>query len=138
MTALAASTAAEARRLAVGQQIDLAIVDLLLPDGDGMSVAFELLRLWPRLRVVVMTGGELSADEIAICERQEFPVLRKPFLARDLISLVRASLLRVQHRRPINRRDEASRLFQLRWPPIGSRSQTERSRLDRDSRAFLI
>ncbi len=94
VTSLAASTTAEARRLAVVQKIDLAIVDLLLPDGDGISVAFELLRLWPRLRVVVMTGGELSADEIAICERQDFPVLRKPFLASDLISIVRASMLR--------------------------------------------
>lgn len=94
VTSLAANTTAEARRLAVVQKIDLAIVDLLLPDGDGISVAFELLRLWPRLRVVVMTGGELSADEIAICERQDFPVLRKPFLASDLISIVRASMLR--------------------------------------------
>jgi ATP-dependent Clp protease ATP-binding subunit ClpA/ActR/RegA family two-component response regulator len=94
MTVLAAGTAAEAQHLAITQPLDLAIVDLLLPDGDGLSVAFELLRLWPKLRVVVMTGGELSADEIAICERHDFPLLRKPFLARDIISLARASLLR--------------------------------------------
>ena len=94
VTSVAAGTAAQARQLAADQPIDLAIVDLLLPDGDGISVAFELLRLWPRLRVVVMTGGELSADEIAVCERQEFPVVRKPFLGRDLISLARASLMR--------------------------------------------
>jgi CheY-like chemotaxis protein len=92
--AVPASTASQARNIALGQGIDLAIVDLLLPDGDGLSVAFDLLRLWPRMRVVVMTGGELTADEIAVCESQEFPVLRKPFLARDLIGLVRAGLLR--------------------------------------------
>ena len=92
--ALPASSAAEARALAANHQIDLAVVDLLLPDGDGLSVAFDLLRLWPRLRVVVMTGAELTGEEVAICERQEFPVLRKPFLLRDIISLVRASLLR--------------------------------------------
>ena len=102
LSTLVASSAAEARDLAARQPIDLAIVDLLLPDGDGLSVAFELLRLWPRLRVVVMTGGELSAEEIELCERQEFPVLRKPFLAMDLLSLVQASLLRVQRRRPID------------------------------------
>ena len=94
VTALPAGSAAEARTIAANNKIDLAIVDLLLPDGDGLSVAFEILRLWPRLRVVVMTGGDLSAEEIAVCERQEFPVLRKPFLSRDVISLVRASLLR--------------------------------------------
>jgi ATP-dependent Clp protease ATP-binding subunit ClpA len=94
LSVLAASSAAEARDLATRRPIDLAIVDLLLADGDGLSVAFELLRLWPKLRVVVMTGGDLSAEEIELCERQEFPVLRKPFLSIDIISLVRASLLR--------------------------------------------
>jgi hypothetical protein len=59
-----------------------------------LSVAFELLRMWPRVRIVVMTGSELSPDELTVCERQEFPVLRKPFLAADVISLVRAGLLR--------------------------------------------
>jgi len=101
LSTLVASSAAEARELAARRPIDLAIVDLLLADGDGLSVAFELLRLWPRLRVVVMTGGELTAEEIELCERQEFPVLRKPFLAMDLLSLVHASLLAVQRRRAI-------------------------------------
>jgi CheY-like chemotaxis protein len=94
VTTLTASTAAEARAVSASQAtIDLAIVDLLLPDGDGLSVAFELLRRRPALRVVVMTGSELSADEIAICERQDFPVLRKPFLSIDVVSLVKAGLL---------------------------------------------
>ena len=48
-----------------------------------------------------MTGAELSAEELELCERQEFPVLRKPFLAMDLLSLVQASLLAVQRRRAI-------------------------------------
>jgi ActR/RegA family two-component response regulator len=101
LSILVASSAAEARQLAARRSIDLAIVDLLLADGDGLSVAFEMLRVWPRLRVVVMTGGELSAQEIELCERQEFPVLRKPFLASDLVGLVQASLLSVQRRRAV-------------------------------------
>src|SRR5262249_35069044 len=55
-TSVLAATAAEARTTAMDQSIDLAIVDLLLPDGDGISVAIELLLMWPRMRVVVMTG----------------------------------------------------------------------------------
>jgi ATP-dependent Clp protease ATP-binding subunit ClpA/CheY-like chemotaxis protein len=94
ITSLAAATAKEAREIASRQAFDFVIADLLLPDGDGLSVAFELLRMWPRVRIVVMTGSELSPDELAVCERQDFPVLRKPFLAADVISLVRAGLLR--------------------------------------------
>ena len=70
------------------------IVDLVLPDGDGLSVALELLRLHPRPQIVVTTGTELSADESALCERQGFPVLRKPYLPEEIVNLVRARLLR--------------------------------------------
>jgi ATP-dependent Clp protease ATP-binding subunit ClpA/CheY-like chemotaxis protein len=94
VTTAVARTAEEARKVAEGAAIDLALVDLMLPDGDGLSIAFELLRRWPHVRVVLMTGAELSADELAVCERQDFPVLRKPFLVRDAISLVKASVLR--------------------------------------------
>jgi CheY-like chemotaxis protein/DNA polymerase III delta prime subunit len=94
VTPLLAATAQEARDIAARQTIDLAVVDVLLPDGDGVSVALELLRSQPRIRIVVMSGSELSSDELALCEQQEFPVLRKPFLAADIVSLVRASLLR--------------------------------------------
>lgn len=88
------STAQEARRIAASRRIDIAIVDVVLADGDGLMVALELLRLQPRVRIVIMTGGELSADEVALCERQEFPTLRKPFLAEDISNLIRATLLR--------------------------------------------
>ena len=89
---LTAASAAQARELASARGPDLLVVDLVLPDGDGLSVALDLLRAHPRLRVVVTSGAELSADEAALCERQDFPVLRKPFLPEDVVSLVRARL----------------------------------------------
>ena len=46
--------------------------------------------LLPRLQVVLTTGTELSPDEAALCDRQDFPVLRKPFLAPDVLSIIRA------------------------------------------------
>ena len=93
LTPLIASTAQEARDIAARQHLDLAIVDLMVADGDGLWLAFELLRLWPRLQVVLMTGTELSPDEAALCDRQDFPVLRKPFLAQDVLGIVGARLV---------------------------------------------
>jgi CheY-like chemotaxis protein/energy-coupling factor transporter ATP-binding protein EcfA2 len=90
---LVAASAQQARDITSRQRIDLAIVDLLLPDGDGLSVAFELLRVWPRLRIVLMTGMELSPDEAAICLRHDFPILRKPFLAEDVVRFIQPALL---------------------------------------------
>lgn len=94
VTAVLAATAQEAREIATRQRPDLAIVDLVLPDGDGLSVALELLRLHPRLRVAVSAGVELSADEAALCERQDFAILRKPFLPEEIVGFVRSRVLR--------------------------------------------
>jgi CheY-like chemotaxis protein len=83
-----ATTVEEARQAAARGPVDLALVDVMLPDGDGLTVAFEFLRRWPNVRIVMMSGTELSPDEMAVCERQDIPVLRKPFLIRDVVSLV--------------------------------------------------
>jgi DNA-binding response OmpR family regulator len=93
VTPLVAATAQEARDLAAAHRLDLAIVDFMTPDGDGLWLAFELLRVWPRLQVVLTTGTELAPDEAALCDRQDFPVLRKPFLAQDILGIIHARLL---------------------------------------------
>jgi hypothetical protein len=43
---------------------------------------------------MIMTGSELTAEESAICRQYDFPVLRKPFLPRDVLELVRARITR--------------------------------------------
>lgn len=40
-----------------------------------------------------MTRPELSTEEAALCKRQDFPVLRKPFLAQELLTIVHARIL---------------------------------------------
>ena len=39
-----------------------------------------------------MTGTELSAEEAAICQQYDFPILRKPFLPRDIVETVRSRI----------------------------------------------
>ena len=57
----AARTAAEAR--AVTTEPDVAVVDLGLPDGDGIKLGATLKRTWPALRVLVLT---MHADDQAV------------------------------------------------------------------------
>jgi ATP-dependent Clp protease ATP-binding subunit ClpA/ActR/RegA family two-component response regulator len=71
---------------------DLALLDVILPDGDGVSVACDLIREFPRVRVVLMTGMELAPEEEALRQRYDIPLLRKPFLAREVTALVEAQL----------------------------------------------
>ena len=56
-----ARTAAEA--LAVLTEPDIALLDLHLPDGDGISLGATLKQRWPRLRVVVFT---MHADQSVV------------------------------------------------------------------------
>jgi hypothetical protein len=40
----------------------------------------------------MMTGSMLAPEEEAICEEHDFPVLRKPFLATDVMNQIRGRL----------------------------------------------
>jgi CheY-like chemotaxis protein len=91
---LLAESVTEARHQAAAHPPDTALLDYLLPDGDGVSLALELCRHSPRPQIIIMTGIELSDEESAVCQRYEFPVLRKPFLSRDVLEIVRARMLR--------------------------------------------
>jgi DNA-binding NarL/FixJ family response regulator len=57
----AARTAAEA--LTVSTEPDIALLDLHLPDGDGISLGATLKQRWPQVRVVVFT---MHADDQAV------------------------------------------------------------------------
>jgi hypothetical protein len=48
---------------------------------------------------MLMTGMELSSDETAECERFGIPLLRKPFLAEEAVSLIRSTLARAANAR---------------------------------------
>lgn len=91
---LTAESAQQARQAASGEIPNAALLDYLLPDGSGVELGLELRRKTAGLQVVIMTGAQLPPEEEAICQQYEFPVLRKPFLANDILNLIRARLFR--------------------------------------------
>jgi CheY-like chemotaxis protein/MoxR-like ATPase len=88
-----AGTAAQAREIVAAQRPEVALLDVVLPDGDGISMAMEFRTTMPDMQTILMTGMELSSDEAALCERYGIPVLRKPFLGQDAINLIQARLV---------------------------------------------
>ena len=88
-----AESARQARELVEAHHPDLAVLDVMLPDGDGISLAVELVTRTPAMRVIIMAGAGLSSEEAAVCRRYEFPVLPKPFLGQDMVNLIQARLL---------------------------------------------
>ncbi len=86
-----AATVAEARRLLPGAKPHLVVVDMRLPDGDGLEVVAAARRLTPRPAVVVLTNYgydqlrstclEAGADQF-LDKRTEFD--RLPAIVADL------------------------------------------------------
>ncbi len=72
---------------------DLALIDLGLPDGDGMSVVSEVLRGEGIPSIIVTARGDLT-DRIVGLEVGADDYIVKPFEARELLARVRAVLRR--------------------------------------------
>jgi CheY-like chemotaxis protein len=79
---------------AIGERrFDVALIDVMLPDGDGLELARHVARGAPAPPVVLMSGMELAPEEVAVRLRHGFEFLRKPFLLEDAISLLRALIV---------------------------------------------
>ena len=89
---LTAESATEAKRLMAAEKPNAALLDYMLPDGNGVELGVEFLQALPQMLVIVMTGTILPPEEEALCEEHNFPVLRKPFLASDVMNQIRSRL----------------------------------------------
>ncbi len=65
------------------------LLDYMLGDEDGLELALEFHHQAPLTQIILMTGGGFDEAERSICEERDFPILYKPFLAQDILNLVR-------------------------------------------------
>ena len=72
---------------------DLAIVDLGLPDRDGLVVIREIRRFSP-MPVLVLSARTMEADKIAALDAGADDYVAKPFSTPELMARVRAALRR--------------------------------------------
>jgi two-component system, OmpR family, KDP operon response regulator KdpE len=92
--ALPAATAEEALDLAAVHHPDAAIIDLVLPDGDGVEVC-RRLREWSNIPVIVLSAiGEEDAKVRALAAGAD-DYVTKPFGPRELVARLQANLRRV-------------------------------------------
>jgi len=92
-TLLTAESATEAKNLMQKHRPNAALLDYMLPDGNGVELGVEFLQSVPQMLIIVMTGTILPPEEEGICEEHGFPVLRKPFLASEVMNQIRSSLI---------------------------------------------
>jgi two-component system, OmpR family, KDP operon response regulator KdpE len=91
--AVPAETGSEALDLAAVRPPDAAIVDLVLPDIDGISVT-RMLREWSEMPILVLSAVGEEEQKVKALEAGADDYITKPFGARELVARLNAALRR--------------------------------------------
>jgi two-component system KDP operon response regulator KdpE len=91
--AVAAETASQALDLAAVHPPEAAIVDLVLPDGDGVDVT-RTLREWSEMPILVLSAVGEEDQKVRALEAGADDYITKPFGTRELVARLHAALRR--------------------------------------------
>ena len=94
MEVATAGNGVEMDLLLAHEQYDLAVLDLMLPGEDGLSIA---RRIGPTLPFIILSARGEEADRIVGLELGADDYLPKPFSARELTARIQAVLRRREH-----------------------------------------
>jgi len=88
-----AATGTEGLALAAKERPDAVILDLGLPDIDGVSVATSL-RTWSTVPIVVLSARDAEAVKVAALDAGADDYVTKPFGMNEFLARLRAALRR--------------------------------------------
>jgi DNA-binding NtrC family response regulator len=96
-----ASGGAEAITAVKSLDLDLILLDLVMPKPDGMETLLELKKIDPDMPVIMMTGqGDISTAVQAI-KTGAYDFITKPFQTNKLIQVIQGGLERFELRRSV-------------------------------------
>lgn len=87
----AASTGEEGLAIAAAEQPDLIILDMSLPDMEGIEVCQEL-RKWTQTPVIILSVRESEKDKVAALDAGADDYLTKPFGIEEFLARIRVAL----------------------------------------------
>lgn len=86
-----AETARQGIQFAAQKNPDVILLDLGLPDQDGLSVITEI-RAWSAVPIIVLSARGQERDKVAALDLGADDYLTKPFSTAELIARIRVSL----------------------------------------------
>ena len=96
---LEAARGREGLKMAIERQFDLLLLDLVLPECDGMTILREVRKLRPTLPVVILTARGDEGDRVQGLGDGADDYVVKPFSVKELLARV-AAVLRRSPQRP--------------------------------------
>lgn len=112
---------------------DLLILDLNLPDMDGLEVCRRLRASRPNLLILMLTARDRLTDKVAGLDLGADDYLTKPFHFEELVARIRALL-----RRDMRVREPVLRVGDLKLDPASRTAWIGRHRLDLTRKEFGI
>jgi DNA-binding response OmpR family regulator len=94
---LLAVDGAQALECLACQRVDAVLLDILMPDKDGIETLIEIRLRWPQLPVIVMSGGGARKryDILAIAAKfGADAIVQKPVVPAEIIKTVEDMLQR--------------------------------------------
>ncbi|HNR46978.1 MAG TPA: response regulator transcription factor [Anaerolineaceae bacterium] len=86
-----AITGEEGLAMAATQEPDVIILDLTLPDINGMQVC-EQIREWSKTPIIVLTVRDSESDKVLALDKGADDYLTKPFGIEELLARIRVAL----------------------------------------------
>jgi two-component system OmpR family response regulator len=106
-----AVTGVEAEQALHGDAMDLVVLDLNLPDQDGLMLAKKLVAE-SDIPIVMLTGRTDEMDRVLGLELGADDYVTKPFSPRELLARIRAVLRRARGK-PGGRREQSLRVYRF-------------------------
>ncbi len=89
---ITAMTAQDAFSVIKNEKIDLIIMDIKLPDTNGLDALVEIKKIDPKLSVIIMTAYGTTQTAIEAMKRGAYDYVTKPFKNENLKVLIRKAL----------------------------------------------
>ncbi|GBD97344.1 MAG TPA: response regulator transcription factor [Nitrospirae bacterium] len=73
---------------------DLILLDVMLPDGDGMEICRDLRKVLPEIPIIMLTAKDKVSDKVIGLESGADDYVVKPFETLELLARIKACLRR--------------------------------------------
>ena len=91
-----ADTWQKARELLSLSHPDLILLDVMLPDGDGIEICRELRKELAKVPIIMLTARDKVSDKVMGLESGADDYVVKPFETLELVARIKACLRRVK------------------------------------------
>lgn len=105
-----AADGASMRKILAGQTVNVILLDIMLPDNDGLTLLREI-RASSNIGVIFVTGKSEDIDRIIGLEMGADDYVTKPFNTRELLARVKTLLRRLDSSAPATVTPSSARYF---------------------------